>query len=233
MDSETIIQQEHRPALATAAEVAGRLELWLTRPDLHEDVVDAACRRAVEAGLASAVVRPSDVDMAVRILAETPVATASVVGFPHGTSNTAAKLYEGRDLLRRGAKELCYYVNHGKMVSRQFRHVETELEQISESCRQSSAVLTIVYDSRYMAEDMKIILCKIGKRVEAKYIATDSQGDVALLKTIAKGFIEVKCAGNSLEQFEAGYAAGAERFLTPAPFALLAAWSKLHAPVET
>jgi deoxyribose-phosphate aldolase len=225
VDPNSITQSEERAALTTYADVAGRLELTLTRPDLNEEQVDAFCRRAVAYQLGAVVVRPSDVDMAARIVGNSGTALASAAGFPHGSSNTATKLYEGRDLLRRGAKQIHLVVNYGKMLSRQFQHVETEILQMSESCHQAEATLTLVYESAYLAEDLKIILCKMGKRTESDFLETDNAGDLRLLKTICKDVLQLKVAGpGSLEAFQAAYLAGAERYSSPDVIAIADLW---------
>ena len=56
----------------------------------------------------------------------------SVAGFPHGSQTTAAKLYETRDLLRRGASEIDMVIAISKLLSREFQHVQTELLQMAE-----------------------------------------------------------------------------------------------------
>jgi deoxyribose-phosphate aldolase len=225
VDSNSIIQPEERAALTTYADVAGRLELTLTRPDLNEEQVDAFCRRALAYQLGAVVVRPCDVDMAARILSNSGTALASAAGFPHGSSNTATKLYEGRDLLRRGARQIHLVVNYGKMLSRQFQHVETEILQMSESCHQSDASLTLVYESAFLAEDLKIILCKMGKRTEADFLETDNAADLPLLKTICKDVLKIKVSGPaSLDAFHAAYHAGADRYASPDVIAIAGLW---------
>ena len=115
------------PPPPTYEDLARMLELPLLSPYIPEDEVSDGCRLALDLGVASVVVRPCDVDVAVRILGDTAVRVGSVVGFPLGYSSTATKLYEGRDLLRRGARELSFVVNAPKMLSRQFQYVETEI----------------------------------------------------------------------------------------------------------
>lgn len=237
-----IQRQDERAPLVTYEDVAGRLELSLTRPDLREEEVHAACGKALDYRIAAVVVRPSDVDMAVRILGDTPVAVASVAGFPHGSSNTATKLYEGRDLLRRGAKEVSLAVNYGKMISRQFQHVETEILQLSESCHQAGAILKVIFESAYLAEDLKIILCKICKRTGAGFAETDTgygprgytAADLALLKSVCKDVVRIKANGaaGTLEKFIEAYNAGCERFGSTEVFAVADEWKKVLAERE-
>jgi len=83
----------------------------LVRPELTEGDIVEGCRLAKSYHVASVSVRPSDVDAAVRELQGSDVAVGSVAGFPHGSSTTGTKLYEARDLLRRGAKEIDMVLN--------------------------------------------------------------------------------------------------------------------------
>ena len=87
------------------------------------------------------IVRPSDVDNALRWLGPGSLIVGSTAGYPDGSTTTGAKLYEGRDLLRRGAREIEMVVNVGKLVSRQFQYVEMELLQMAKSCHESGAPL--------------------------------------------------------------------------------------------
>jgi deoxyribose-phosphate aldolase len=203
------------------------------RPDLHEEQVDAACRQALSYNLGAVAVRPSDTDMAARILDGTNVALAGVAGFPYGSSNTGTKLYEGRDLLRRGAKEISLVINYGKMLSRQFQHVETEILQMSESCHQSEAILKLVFESAFLAEDLKIILVKMAKRTESDFIETDNVADLPLLKAIGKDLVKLKVSGPAtLESFQRAYGGGAERYGTTDPFPILEEWKRILAERE-
>lgn len=242
MDSNSTIQQEERAPLVTYEDVAGRLELSLTQPDLHEEQVHAACQKALAYRLGAVVVRPSDVDMAVRVLGDTPVAIASVAGFPHGSPNTATKLYEGRDLLRRGVREVSLVVNYGKMISRQFQHVETEILQMSESCHQAEAILKVIFETAYLADDLKIILCKMCKRTDTDFAETDTgfgpsgytMADIALLKSICKDVVKIKASGaeGTLDKFMEAYNAGCERFGSKNAFDVADDWKKVLAERE-
>jgi deoxyribose-phosphate aldolase len=185
-------------------------------------------------GIAAVSVRSSDVDLAVRILQDSPVKVSSMVGFPHGTATTAAKLYEARDALRRGAREIEAVVNIGKMLSRQFQHVETELLQMAESCHQSGAILKVNLELGYLATDLKVIASKILKRVEADFAVTSTcfgpsgyqASDVALLRTHLKDRVAIKAAGGvrTVEKALEVYAGGCARFGSTATVMLLEDW---------
>lgn len=184
------------PPLETYESLAERIEYVMLRPDLSSEDVLEGCRAAREYRIRAVLVRPSDVEAVTRWMQGSGIAVAAAAGYPYGYSTTAAKLYEGRDLLRLGATELDFTLNAGQMVSRQFQHVETELLQIVRSCHESGALAKIVYNNRFLANDLKIIATKIAKRVEADMISLDYRPtDVDLLKPILKGVISLKCAG--------------------------------------
>ena len=120
-------QQDARPPLTRYEDVAKMIDHSLLRPELTEEQVEEGCRIAREYQVASVTVRPCDVDFAVRLMEGSGVAVGGVAGFPHGSSTTATKLYEARDMLRRGAREVDTVINISKLLSRRrcFQHVET------------------------------------------------------------------------------------------------------------
>jgi deoxyribose-phosphate aldolase len=223
-----------RPAPATYEELAKAVDLPLLRPELTDEDVASGILSAVECGLAAVVVRPSDVDQAVRLTEGSGVVTASVAGFPHGTSTTAVKLYEIRDLLRRGARDVEMVANHGKLVSRQFQYVEMEIYQAAKACHESGAVLKVIFEFGALAEDLKVIALKMCKRAEADYVrasgafagSVSRPEDLALMKKVLKDFCRVKVAGGvvSLDAALENWGLGADRIGSSAAAAILGEW---------
>ncbi|MGH9627447.1 MAG: hypothetical protein ACRD7E_03665, partial [Bryobacteraceae bacterium] len=173
------------------------------------------------------VVRPSDVDQVLRWMQGSAVGVASTVGYPDGSSATAVKLYEGRDLLRRGVKEMEMVINVGKMISRQFQYVEMEILQMAESCRESGAVLKVILRNNLLTDDLKIIALKICKRAEVPFLSlVYSPEDLALLKPLLKDRIQIKAGFGveTLTQVLELRQAGCMRIGASAPFILLDEW---------
>jgi deoxyribose-phosphate aldolase len=102
--------------------LAGLIDLVMLRPDLSTDELAEGCRIAREYSVRAVIVRPCDVEMAVRWMEDSGVTVGAAVGYPYGYSTTGAKLFEGRDLLRLGARELDFTLNASAMISRQFQH---------------------------------------------------------------------------------------------------------------
>jgi deoxyribose-phosphate aldolase len=209
-------------------DLAGLIEYALVRTDLSEEDVARGCELAQSYRVASVVVRPCDVDLVARWLGASPVRLGTIVDIPHGYSSTAAKLYAARDLLRRGAREIDTVLNTGKLVSRQFQYLETELVQLADSCRESGALLAIHLESEYLTEELKIVACRIARRAGADYLATDRPEDIAFLKTHSRERLKIKSLG-PVALLEAAWAlrgAGCSRLQLTDPIPLLDAWKQ-------
>ena len=132
---------EPQQPVETYESLAKLVDYHLLDPLLTTEQVAEACDVARQYGIRAVVVRPCDAQMTVQAMAGSGVVVASVAGHPEGISTTATKLYEGRELLRAGVKDVEFVLNVPNMVSRSFQHVETELMQISRSCHEDGANL--------------------------------------------------------------------------------------------
>lgn len=195
------------PALATLAEYV------VTRPEFSESDISRACDVAKQYGVASLIVRPSDVELAVRWISGSAVRLGSLVDSPHGYSTTSVKTYATRELLRRGAQEIDTVMNTGKLVSRQFQYLETELLQMAEACHQSNALFKVNLESEFLTEELKIVSCRIARRAGVDYLGTNKLEDVALLLSHSRDRLKVKCCAPipDLETALAFQAAGCGR----------------------
>ena len=206
----------------------------LVKPELTGVQVVEGLELAKRCRVASATVRPCDIELAVRALEGSPVRPASVSGFPHGSQNTATKLYETRDLLRRGAKEIDMVVAISSLLSREFQHVQTELLQVSELCHKEGAILKIILETAYLTDELKIIACRCAARAEVDFVQTATGfapteatiEDVRLLRKHLPEEIGIKAAGNlrTVDQVIEAHAAGCSRIGTDATAAILEEW---------
>lgn len=101
----------------TERELAATIDHAILKPELTRTQVDAELAIAKEWGVFSVCVRPSDIAHAVEYLAGSDVAVGTVIGFPHGTTSTAAKVAEVRQALADGAREVDMVINIGALRS--------------------------------------------------------------------------------------------------------------------
>lgn len=227
---------EGRPPLTTYEQLAKMIDHSLLRPELTEEQVIAGCQLAIRYNVANVTVRPSDADLAVNLMKDSGIPVGSVAGFPHGSSTTPVKLYEARDLLRRGVREIDMVLNIGKLLSRQFQYVESELMQMAEACHEQGAILKVIFENAYLTDELKIIACKIAKRAGVDFVKTSTGfapsgakiEDLRLMHQHCAPLVQVKAAGGirTLEQAIEVYEAGCTRFGATATAAILDAWKE-------
>ena len=185
------------------------LDYNLLRPEWTEGQVIDACENAERLGIHSVVVRPCDVDAAAR----TGVRVGSVCGWPFGDQTTGVKLYEARDLLRRGAKEIDFVLNPSRLLSRQFQNVEMELLQAVEACRKEGATIKVVFPSAVLTFGTKLVGARICSRVAPDFVVISSEADIPALRPHLAEDIGIKWALVALrEELERLQAAGCTRF---------------------
>lgn len=204
------------------------------RPELTDVHVLEGLELVKRYRIGSVLVRPCDIDLAVRTLAGSAVAPGAVCGFPHGAANTATKLYEARDLLRRGAKAIDMVAPVSKLLSREFQHVQMELLQMAELCHKEGATLRITLENAYLTDELKIIACRCAERADVDSVATStgfapSAYTLEDLKLMRKNLPEetgVAAQGEirTVDEAMAVHEAGAERIVTGAAAELLDAW---------
>ena len=222
-----------RPPLALYQDLAKMIDHSLVRPELTDDEVMAGCELARQYDVASVRVRPCDVEIAARLLAGSAVKVGSVAGFPHGSSTTAVKLYEARDVLRRGAREIDMVLNIGRLRSRQFQYVETELLQMADTCHKEGALLKVIFENAWLTDELKIVACRICGRAGVDFAETSTGlapsgytiEDLCLMRAHLPESVGLKAAVvRTLEQAKEVYEAGCTRFGATATAAILDAW---------
>jgi deoxyribose-phosphate aldolase len=221
-------------APVTYEDLARLIDHPLVQPNLTDVQVVEGIEMAKRYGIASVSVRPCDIDLAVRTLSGSSVKAGAVCGFPHGSENTATKLYEARDLLRRGAKEIDMVIAISKMLAREFQHVQMELLQMSELCHQEGAILKVILENAYLTDELKIIACRCCERAEVDFVKTSTgfapsgytMEDVKLMRKHLPEEIGVKAAGGirTVDEVLALLEAGVTRIGTGSTAEILDEW---------
>ncbi|MGD0499123.1 MAG: deoxyribose-phosphate aldolase [Bryobacteraceae bacterium] len=220
--------------LVTYEDLAGMIDHSLLRPEFTAAQVVEGLETAKRYRVASATVRPCDIDLAVRALEGNGVRPGSVAGFPHGSQNTATKLYETRDLLRRGAREIDAVIAISKLLSREFQYVQTELDQMAEACHKEGAILKVILENAYLTDELKIVACRCCTRAGADFVKTSTGfapsgcaiEDLKLMRRHVPPEMGVKAAAGvrTLDKALEVHAAGATRIGMTATAAVLEDW---------
>ncbi|MFT4188076.1 MAG: deoxyribose-phosphate aldolase [Aeromicrobium sp.] len=160
------------PETVTAAEIAATIDHAILKPELTRAEVDADLAMAARYGIFSVCVRPSDVAHAVSGLAGSRVAVGTVVGFPHGTTSTAAKVAEARQALADGAVELDMVVNIGWLRSGLTGDVQADIAAVVEAS--GDCIVKVILETAYLTDEEIVAGCRAAEAAGADFVKTST-----------------------------------------------------------
>jgi deoxyribose-phosphate aldolase len=70
-----------------------------------------------------------------------------VIGFPHGNSTTAVKVFEATEAVRAGGKEIDMVINVGKALSGEWGYVEGEIGDVNAAVVAHGAILIVIFEN--------------------------------------------------------------------------------------
>lgn len=158
--------------LPTVSAVAGMIDHAILKPELSRAEVDAALDDAAANHVFSVCVRPSDIAHAVERLDGTGVLVGTVIGFPHGTTSTAAKAAESRQAIADGAAELDMVVNIGWLRSDMTDEVEADVRGVVEAA--GDTIVKVILETAYLDDDQIVAGSKAAERAGAAFVKTST-----------------------------------------------------------
>jgi deoxyribose-phosphate aldolase len=204
----------------TKAQVAKTIDHSLLQPQLTDEDVRKGCELALEYDVASVCVKPYHVTLAKSILQGSDVAVGTVIGFPHGNSKPATKVFEAKEAIADGAVELDMVINIGKLRSGEVGYVQDEIAQILENA--------------YLDHDQKVAAYRAVEAAGADFVKTSTGfaptgatiEDLKLMRATVGPLIQVKAAGGirTLEALYEAIEAGVTRVGATATVAILEAY---------
>ena len=211
------------------ADIAGRIDHAILKPELTRADVDADLALAREYAIFSVCVRPSDIAHAVRELEGSGVAVGTVIGFPHGTTSTQAKVAEARQALDDGAVELDMVLNIGRLRSGLVDDVEADIRAVRQVA--GERVLKVILETALLDDAQKVAACEASERAGADFVKTSTGfagggatvEDVRLMREAVGPAVQVKASGGmrGLDALLRIREAGATRFGTSATRVIL------------
>lgn len=184
----------------TVAEILSRCDHTLLAQDATWDKIKEALDDGMKYGVASACIPPCFVARAKEYVGDRlPICT--VIGFPLGYCETAAKLTEAREALASGADELDMVINIGALREGRRGYVRDEIATLKDVC--GERILKVIIETCLLTEDEKKLMCELVSEAYADFIKTSTgfsasgatREDVALLRRYVAPEVRVKAAG--------------------------------------
>lgn len=213
----------------TVEGVAALLDHAILKPELTDAAVAADLDLAARWGVFSVCVRPSDVPRAVARLGGTGVATGTVIGFPHGTTSTAAKVAESRRALDDGAVELDMVLHVGRLISGDEAAVEEDIAAVVSEA--GERVVKVILETVLLTDAQVVAGSRAAERAGAAFVKTSTGfagggatlHHLALMRGAVSPAVRIKASGGvrSLDTLLEMRAAGVDRFGTSATETIL------------
>ncbi|MGQ9479236.1 MAG: deoxyribose-phosphate aldolase [Thermoproteota archaeon] len=213
----------------------------LLHPMLKDEDLIQGCLLAKKYNVAAVCIKPYAVKLAKELLAGTDVAVCTVVGFPHGSSKTEAKVLETRMACEDGATEIDFVINIGKILSGDWNYVSNEIKAVNDIAQEGGAIVKVIFENEYLTDDFKVRLCHICNQHHVAFVKTSTgygfvkqpdgtydykgavDSDIILMRRECIPDIKIKAAGKirTLDDVLRLKALGADRIGTSSTEAIL------------
>ena len=183
--------------------------------------IKVICDDAIKFGTASVCIPPCYVKQASDYMGD-KMTVWTVIGFPNGNCTTATKVFETKDAIANGAKEIDMVINIGQLKAKNYDYVLNEIKEIKAVCQDK--ILKVIIETCLLTDEEKIKMCEIVTESGADFIKTSTGfstagatfDDVELFAKHVGENVRIKAAGgiSSLDDAEKFMELGATRLGT-------------------
>jgi deoxyribose-phosphate aldolase len=171
------------------------------RPEATPDQIVRLCEEAHEYGFGAVMVNPCHVALASANLQNSGVKVGAVVGFPLGATLTSVKVFETRETLKLGAREIDMVLNIGALKAGDRDLVSSDIAGVADLVHERKALLKVILETVLLTQEEKLAACAISEKAGADFVKTSTGflggvatvEDVALMRGAVK--IGVKASG--------------------------------------
>ena len=177
---------------------------------------------------ASICINPGFIEYAVGIMGD-KIPVCTVIGFPLGAMTTAAKVFEAKDAIEKGAQEVDMVINISRAKDADWEYITEEIRQIKAAV--GDKILKVIIETCLLTDEEKIALCKCVTDAGADYIKTSTGfstagatfHDIELFAKYCEGKCKIKAAGGirTRDDMEKFIALGADRLGTSSAIKIL------------
>lgn len=183
--------------------LASFIDHTLLKADATVSEIIKICSEAKKYGFASVCVNPVNVDLCTQELFGSTVKICTVIGFPLGANETAAKLAEAQLAISSGAAEIDMVINIGRLKDNDQNFVFTEISSLADLCHKNSAILKVIIETALLSDEEKVLACVLSTDAKADFVKTStgfsksgaSIRDVALMKFSVGNKAKIKASG--------------------------------------
>jgi len=160
--------------MKTKEQIASTIDHAILRPEYTVNDVIEGCRVGIAYGVASVCVRPTDVAIAKKELADSKVKVSAVIGFPHGANRSEVKALEAELAIRDGATELDMVMNIGMFLSEKYSYVKKDISEVVKVAKPHGVIVKIILETCYLSSEQISEACWLSHQAGADYVKTST-----------------------------------------------------------
>jgi deoxyribose-phosphate aldolase len=192
---------DKKSPMASWQSLAAIIDHTNLRPEAMPSQIVRLCEEAREFGFGAVMVNPCHIALASSNLRNSGVTVGAVVGFPLGATLTNVKIFEAREALKLGAREIDMVLNMGALKAGDHDLVSSDIAGVAEAVREQKALLKVILETGLLTQEEKLAACAISEKAGADFVKTSTGflggvatvEDVALMRGAVK--IGVKASG--------------------------------------
>ncbi len=187
----------------TQKNIASLIDHTLLKPEATAEQIRNLCNEARQFRFASVCMNPWYVALAAKLMRGSGIKICSVAGFPLGATSTPAKVFEAKQGIRDGAREIDMVMNVGALKSGDDRAVQADIRAVADACHRAKSICKVILENVLLTDEEKIRACKLAKKAGADYVKTSTgfntagaaAADVALMRATVGPKLGVKASG--------------------------------------
>ncbi len=217
--------------MLTPQELAGMIDHTFLKAYGGPEPIEKLCAEAREYGFAMVAVNAAEVERCAELLKGTKTRVGVAISFPLGQMTSAAKAFEIRDAIAKGAGEVDMVQNLRALQSGNDALVLAELEDLAKTCREHGVISKVILENCYLTDEQKVRACELAVKAGVDFVKTSTGfgtggatvADIALMRRTVGPDMGVKAAGGirTLDAALDMIRAGATRIGTSAGVAIV------------
>lgn len=208
-------------------DLASYIDHTLLKPEATSDDIERLCKEALQYSFKAVCVNPVFVAQTRSVLAPSKILTASVIGFPLGTSLSKIKALETELAVKDGATEIDMVIRIDLVKQKKWKEAEADIREVVTAV--PGTVVKVILETGLLTPDEIREACKASESAGAAFVKTATgflgRGatveDIQLMRSSCS--LQIKASGGvkTVDQARAVIAAGASRIGTSSGVALV------------
>ena len=144
------------------------------KPYATDSDIKKLCDEAIKYNFKTVAINNANIEKCTNFLKGSDILVDAAVSFPLGQCTLDTKIFETKDAIKKGAKEVDYVINIAELKNNNLYYIEKEMESLVKVCRNSNITIKVIFENCYLTDEEKIKLCKIANKYKPDFIKTST-----------------------------------------------------------